>query len=179
LGGWSLIPNLVARTGTPFSVWDCTNAQFVFCPRAMYDTPFHAVYTQKSTGNPNEFTYMALGTPDTSYVNTKLHAAGLDASDFGPFPSNMTGRNVFTGPGNWNVDFAIHKNFRINERFSVQLRGEAFNVFNHSNQYLVYSNTDASATSAITTTKGVRNDNGSIVQETENRNLQLALKLIF
>src|SRR5207249_4523564 len=40
LGGWSLVPNFSARTGAPFSLWDCTNQGFVFCPRAMYDTAF-------------------------------------------------------------------------------------------------------------------------------------------
>ncbi len=174
LGGWSFIPNLVARTGTPFTVYDCTNEAYVFCPRVMYDTPFHPVYTETPTRNPNTFNYMSLGTFDSSYVNPKVGVA-----DFGPYPATMTGRNVFWAPGNWNLDFAVHKNFRLNERFTLQFRTEAFNVFNHSNQYLVLSNTDASATRVITTTKGVRNDNPAVPQYTENRNLQLALKLIF
>ncbi len=174
LGGWSLIPNISVRTGTPFTVWDCTNAAYVFCPRAMYDTPFTPAYTQTPTGNPNEFTYLPLGNPDSSYVNSKVGVA-----DFGPFPSTMTGRDAFRGPGNWNVDFAIHKTFTLTERVKLQLRGEAFNVFNHSNLYVVLSNTDLSATSAITATKGVRNDNDSVLPTTENRNLQLAVKLIF
>jgi hypothetical protein len=28
LGGWSVIPNFSARTGIPFSLWDCTNAGY-------------------------------------------------------------------------------------------------------------------------------------------------------
>ena len=185
LGGWSIIPNFSARTGIPFTVWDCTNQGFVFCPRAMYDTPFHPVYTQTpsftvdpTTGKkifiPNSFDYMALGTPDSSYANPIV-----GVSDFGPFPSTMTGRDAFRAPRNWTMDFAIHKNFNINERFKLQLRGEAFNAFNHSNLYLVYSNTDAFFTNSITATKGVRNDNGAKLQATENRTLQLALKLLF
>jgi outer membrane receptor protein involved in Fe transport len=187
LGGWSIIPNLSARTGIPFTVWDCTNEGFVLCPRAMYDTPFHPVYTQTPSGNPNEFNYMALGTattvcpatpgftgPDTCYANPQV-----GVSDFGPFPSTMTGRDAFRAPGVWTLDFAIHKNLNISERFKLQLRGEAFNVFNHSNLYLVYSNTDLSATSVITATKGVRDDNGAKLKLTENRSLQLAMKLIF
>jgi hypothetical protein len=172
-GGWSIIPNFTARTGTPFSVWDCTNAAYVFCPRVMYDQKFSAVYTDKPTGKPNEFTYMGIGTPDSTYVNPVVGVA-----DFGPFPSTMTGRNVFVGPGVWNLDFSIHKTFVINERFKLELRGEAFNVFNHSNLYVVNSNTDVSATSAITATRGIRDDNNQI-NVIENRNLQLALKLIF
>lgn len=77
------------------------------------------------------------------------------------------------------MDFAVHKSFSINERLKLQLRGEAFNAFNHSNLYLVYSNTDVSATSNITAIRGVRNDNTGVSASSENRNLQLAMKLIF
>ena len=174
LGGWSIVPNFSARTGAPFSLWDCTNAGYVFCPRAMYDTPFHAAYTSTPAG-PNEFNYLNVGTPDSTYVNPKVGVA-----DFGPFPSTMTGRNVFVGPGNWNVDLAVHKNFRLTERFSLQLRAETFNIFNHSNMYLVYSNTDVSVTSAVTERRGVRADNNAYsTVATDNRNLQLAVKLLF
>ncbi len=179
LGGWNIVPNFSARTGSPFSLWDCTNAGYVFCPRAMYDTPFHATYTSTPAG-PNEFNYLNVGTPDSTYVNAKLAAAGNPVSDFGPFPATMTGRNVFVGPGNWNVDFAVHKNFRLTERFSLQLRAETFNVFNHSNMYLVYSNTDVSVTNAVTERRGVRADNNAYsTVSTDNRNLQLAVKLLF
>jgi hypothetical protein len=92
----------------------------------------------------------------------------------------MTARDAFRAPGYWNMDFSVHKNFNVSERFKLQLRGEAFNVFNHSNLYLVYSNTDLkSAGGNITATRGVRNDNGAKLPTRENRNLQLALKLLF
>ena len=42
-------------------------------------------------------------------------------------------RNPFTGPGFFNSDFSLFKNFAITERFSGQFRFEAFNVFNHVN----------------------------------------------
>jgi hypothetical protein len=155
----------------------------------MYDTPFHPVYTETpnvdpKTGKviPNQFIYMPLGTPDSSYKNPNVDvtAKSPGASDFGPFPSTMTARDAFRAPGYWNMDFSVHKNFNVSERFKLQLRGEAFNVFNHSNLYLVYSNTDLkSAGGNITATRGVRNDNGAKLPTRENRNLQLALKLLF
>ena len=173
IGGWALNGNFSARTGTPFTVFDCTNQGFVLCPRLMYDSPFTPTYNVKSTGSPNEFSYLNIGTPDTSYVN-----ALTGVSDFGPFPATMTGRNIFTEPGNWNVDFSVHKNFSLSERFKLQLRGEAFNVFNHSNLYLVNSSTDFSST-PITVKRGLRADNNATTIAPENRNLQLAVKLIF
>ena len=43
------------------------------------------------------------------------------------------GRNTFVGPAYWAVDTSIFKNLRISDRFSLQFRVEAFNVFNHTN----------------------------------------------
>lgn len=185
LGGWSLIPNFSARTGIPFTVWDCTNAGYVLCPRVMYDSPFHVSYTDTATGQPNQFAYFNVGTPDTSYAN-----AATGVSDFGPFPATMTGRNTFRAPGVWNVDFAVHKEFVLTERIKLQFRAEAFNIFNHSNLYVVYSNTDISAFydptnkagNIITATRGVSNANNAGTGANplpENRNLQLAVKLVF
>jgi len=141
----------------------------------MYSTPFTAKYEATSTGQPNQFRYMSVGTPDSSYVNPTV-----GVSDFGPFPSNMTGRNVFRGPGNWNLDVAVHKSFFLTERIKLQLRAEAYNLMNHSNLYLVYLNTDVSATSQVTAARGIRADNSAYnTVSTDNRNLQLAAKLIF
>jgi len=171
LGGWSLIPNITARTGTPFTVYDSTNEYYAIAPRVMFSKPFRPVYTQTQSGSPNEFNYMTLTNVDSSYVNPVVGVA-----DFGPFPGNMTSRNAFRAPGVWNVDFSIHKNIAITEGVRLQFRAEMYNMFNHSNLYVVWSNTDAWATSTITATKGVRADNLTTI---ENRNVQLALKLIF
>jgi hypothetical protein len=35
------------------------------------------------------------------------------------------------GPNTRNVDFSLHKNFKITERISAQFRMEFFNLFNH------------------------------------------------
>lgn len=193
-GGWSLSPIWTARTGTPFTVWDCTNENYALCPRAMFDTKFNPVYTDTPTGNPNEFTYLNLGHPDSSYANAQiLQASGgtLAVSDFGPYPSTMSGRNVFRTPGVWSFNLGAYKTFALTERFKMQFRAEAFDLFNHSNLYLVYTNTEVSSAPTnvsgqpyITATRGLRNDSGNVGSTVnngriENRNLQLALKLIF
>ena len=43
------------------------------------------------------------------------------------------GRNTFLGPGYVNLDTSLFKNFRLRDRFQLQVRAEAFNVFNHTN----------------------------------------------
>jgi hypothetical protein len=52
-----------------------------------------------------------------------------------PAPGQLgnTGRNSVYGPGYWNVDFGILKDFRVTESIKVQFRTEMFNAFNHAN----------------------------------------------
>jgi hypothetical protein len=45
-------------------------------------------------------------------------------------------RNAFRGPGFWNVDFALSRNFPLRllgEQGNIQVRAELFNIFNHAN----------------------------------------------
>jgi hypothetical protein len=43
------------------------------------------------------------------------------------------GRNVLRGLGAWQIDFSLHREFRLSEGLNLQLRVEAFNIFNHPN----------------------------------------------
>jgi hypothetical protein len=45
-------------------------------------------------------------------------------------PGNL-GRNTYTSPSWWNMDFALTKVTRVRESFTMQFRAEAFNIFNH------------------------------------------------
>jgi hypothetical protein len=54
------------------------------------------------------------------------------------------GRNIFTGPGFFQTDFSLHKAFPLWERMKVEIRGEAFNVFNNVN----FSNPSATSSAA-------------------------------
>jgi len=41
-----------------------------------------------------------------------------------------SGRNAFRGPDRWNYNTSLFKNFRVRDRFNLQLRGEAYNLTN-------------------------------------------------
>jgi hypothetical protein len=44
-----------------------------------------------------------------------------------------SGRNLVQGPNFWNLDAGLSKHVKMTERFSLQLRLEVFNMFNHPN----------------------------------------------
>ena len=61
------------------------------------------------------------------------YTAVFDTSqlNFGMVPGE--GFNSFTGPGANDFDFSVARDIHLNERFTVQLKGESFNLFNHPN----------------------------------------------
>jgi hypothetical protein len=54
-------------------------------------------------------------------------------SDPPPGVQGNVGRNVLRGFGAWQIDFALHRTFRLSERAGLQFRAEAFNILNHPN----------------------------------------------
>jgi hypothetical protein len=50
-----------------------------------------------------------------------------------PGTNGNLGRNVFRGPGFVQTDLSLAKKFKIGERFSIQIRTDAFNAFNRVN----------------------------------------------
>jgi hypothetical protein len=89
-------------------------------------------------------------------------------NDPGPFPANMSKRNAFRGPGFWNLDAGLYKNFKVTERVNLQLRFEAYNVFNHANAFVIYGFPDNEIS------------NGFVPAFFDGRrNVQLAGKIIF
>ncbi len=71
------------------------------------------------------------------------------------------------GPGNWNIDGGVFRDFKIRERFKLQYRFEAYNALNHFN----YNNPNTAfgqPTFGQVTSKGGN-----------PRNLQMGLRLTF
>ena len=135
LGGWSIASVFTAHTGLPFSIYDASyNLNGYTIPRLTPDTPITQFHTGTPVplGPPN--LYSGLTVPPPAPLGPLNPVLGI--SDFGPYPANMSGRGAFRGPGAWNDDLSIGKTFPINERFNLEFRAEAFNVFNHHNWYV-------------------------------------------
>jgi hypothetical protein len=185
VGGWTVVPIFTVRTGVPFSVSDSTNS--LNSGLGPYGIPRYtpagtissfATGTEVDQGR-NVFNILTLP-PANSFKNTAL--GGI--SDFGPYPSNMTARNVFRGPGAWNFDVALSKTFVLTERLNLEFRAEGFNIFNHHNIYVNGFNADF-ATSGTPTGIAIQGKKGGLGALANNGNHderrfgQFALRLTF
>jgi hypothetical protein len=78
-------------------------------------------------------------------------------------------RRSFSGPGMFNTDVALLRRFRISESMALQLRMEAFNVFNHP-QFFGPAAVNGNISSALF---------GEVVNAAPPRLMQIALKFTF
>jgi hypothetical protein len=166
LHGWTVAPIFTAETGSPFSIYDCTNAVTV-CMYAVNAAGTSGIPRAHSgplvpTGSADNFEFIPFTNTDSSFVNP---IAGV--SDFGPYPAGMNARNAFRGPGQWNLDVGVYKSFTITERYKLTLRSEFYNALNHANLLLQGGDADVSGGSFIDAFKNGR------------RTLQLAIRLEF
>ncbi len=187
MGGWTLVGVFTIRSGVPFSIFDSTNS---LNAGGGYGIPRYvpsSTITNFQTKSPvqpdpttNNFNVLTL-----PVANETPFDPVLGISDFGPYPANMTGRNAFRGPGAWNFDAAITKDFTLTERFKLQFRAEGFNIFNHHNYYVNALTLDAANFAGqpnITVTAlkgGLGTNNVTGVNHDERRFGQFALRLIF
>jgi hypothetical protein len=91
------------------------------------------------------------------------------------------GRNIFRGPSFRNWDFSISKQFRLRESLHLQLRGEFFNILNHTNFDDFSMNTDLSVPSTVGTvifTPDVAASN-PVIGSGGSRHIQLGAKVIW
>jgi outer membrane receptor protein involved in Fe transport len=150
LGGWQLNGIFSAQSGSPFTVVSGTD-------RALSGTG-----TQRPNviGNPNLDTGRSRAELIQQYFNPAVFVLP-PAGQYG----NL-GRNTIYGPGRWNLDGSIFRNFTLRERMRLQFRAESFNTLNHANLGTPVAN--------IGTTTA-----GRILSATDPRILQFALKLIY
>jgi hypothetical protein len=168
LSGWSANPLFLARSGQPFSVFD-SNAQTLDLniPRATFVGSFPL----------RRNSFVATPSPDLYQLITFLPAQiAHEPNPLLPgdmWPSNMSRRDLFRAPGFWNFDLAVFKNTKITERFTLQIRAELFNVFNHANLYVIGTSADVGAGNTVNACFGC---SGSTF---DRRQTQLAAKIIF
>ena len=119
VGGWSTNTIVDWSSGFPYTVssgratlWPGTNST-----RAIF------------AGDPTGVGELVKGGGSVTWLSATEKAA-FTVPDPGQYGS---GRNIFTGPGFFQTDFSLLKTIPVRERMRVELRGEAFNVFNNVN----------------------------------------------
>ena len=168
LGGWSLNPVFVARTGQPYSIFDSTTQVLP------YNTPRASLSGSVPRGTNG---LVATSVPDTyqylTFSDSQIIRAPMSFAPGSNCPSTMTGRDAFRAPGWWNLDLGVYKDTKLTERVTLQLRAESFNIFNHANLYVVGTSADLASTNSISACYGCT---GSTY---DRRHLQLGAKIVF
>ncbi|HAX43565.1 MAG TPA: hypothetical protein DCY80_13540, partial [Solibacterales bacterium] len=115
LGGWNLGGILIAQAGSPYGLVTQNNTSNAFAPGPqrvhLLSNPALPA-SERTTGR---------------YFNTSAVAAPA------PFTFGGSSRAILTGPGLFNLDVSLLKNFRFRETGNVQFRAEATNLTNRAN----------------------------------------------
>jgi hypothetical protein len=130
--------------------------------------------------SPNGVNNRYLDLPDFTgqplKISSNPRANGLLYFNPGAFAGNATGtagdvpRRYFSGPGMFNTDAVLRRNFQIRETNVLQLRLEVFNLFNHVQFF---------GPAAVNGDVDNKNLFGKVVNALPPRLVQLALKYTF
>jgi outer membrane receptor protein involved in Fe transport len=141
LGGWQLSGIVRAQTGSAFDV------------------------TQLSPGGPTsrpdildiKNMYLDDWRETGQYLNVAAFAkVPVSSVSRVPIRPGNAGFMVGRGPGMWNIDFAIAKNFFLHEKVRFETRLDMFNATNHTNYGNPTGSIDSPNFGKITTTRGAR-----------------------
>jgi hypothetical protein len=163
LGGWVASGIVQLQSGTPFSVWHSgqdPNADGYLTDRAAF------------IGSDLSNAILKNSNPADGYFDvTQFEGMVTRANRLGPAeacgPGNgvvisatrwwcngTLGRNALQGPGFANVDFGLHKKFKVTETSNLQLQANAFNIFNRANFGLPVGNLNSNQAGRSITTIG-------------------------
>jgi hypothetical protein len=154
--GWSISPIIKLRSGLPFTV-------------------INGNVDANLDGLANTDRAQLIGDPHLSHPTPQMWfniaAFAQNKVVTGVATDGNSARNLLYGPGYKSVDLAISRNFRLTERFNLNLRGDATNVFNHPN--LGQPGNSVPAAGATSATFGVISSAGAM------RRLQFGARLTF
>ncbi len=177
------------------------DARHRFVANAIYDLPFKgnrlvsgwelAPIVSFQSGNPFNIVFASSGVTGSGNtirpnVSGPVQVTGNPSQWIGNLtvfsnPGNNfgnLGRNSVVGPGFGDVDLALIKNTKINERYTFQIRMDAFDLLNHPNygqpnNVIALPFTSTSTFGQILSTRFPTGDSGS------SRQLQVAAKVTF
>jgi len=199
--GWSLFPIITWHSGLPFDIFarlaDRFN-QFAEGPSGLGDpTNVHAnivgptntldahqpgnlyfnpgSFSAAQCGDSNDPIATCVPGPTILPSNTQVQMNPALAT-YGTLP-----RNFLRGPGYTNFDVAFSKTTTLTERVKLEIRGEFFNLFNHTNftNPGIVNNGNSIFSSVATGTNINSSQFGQITSTFDPRIIQLAMRLSF
>ena len=143
-------------------------------PVTLYDQSDSSLLGSLGNGVNNQLIDTPVFTPGSLMINTNPRGGSpeFNTSLFQPEALGQVGnaaRRFFYGPGINNFDLQLSKNVRITESKSMDIRVEAFNVFNHA-QFYGPSAVDGEVENSTF---------GQVVSAQDPRLIQLAAKFFF
>lgn len=178
VNGWQLSGISNFQTGQPFSVtYSAPGSPVGQVSGRANVVPGVALYPSKKTisqwFNPAAFVAPSCYNSVTNGTNCQtVYNAGVTAGVTTYANYGTSGYNMLRGPRYQNWDMSLQKNTRWRERYNVQLRADAFNVFNHPN-----FGTPASAISNTSTVGKITSTSGT--PSYEARTMEFAIKFNF
>lgn len=136
LRGFQISPIFIARTGLPDTITQNTFNPAAVQQRPNLITPNQSIYAGSLTPEGQAIRYLlAPNDPNFPLAPSGPFFTGAGATRALLVPSlfGTLGRNTIREPGEVNLDIAVAKRIYLTERVNIQLRGEAFNVLNHTN----------------------------------------------
>ena len=119
-GGWTLSQNFFARSGLPYTVIDGNLGIGNWSVQGGTNVGTVLNYAQGSC---------------TNGLSQCVNSANFwDSATNGPSPNFPNQRrNMFRGPGFFDSDLSVNKNFKLTERMALGIGANFYNVFNHPN----------------------------------------------
>jgi hypothetical protein len=116
LNGWSISPIVKIRSGQPFTILNGVDANLD--GNSSTDRAQLVPGVNPIVGNPSA----------AEWFNTAAFTQNLATT--GVVVDGTSGRNMLHGPWYKDVDMAVSRDFTIKDRYTVQARADAYNVFN-------------------------------------------------
>ena len=164
-GNWELTTMVLARTGFPLNV---------LMPSS-YTAPDGATGTQRPDLVPGVSLTPAGGSRIAEWINPAAFAT--PAGEFGTAP-----RNLFRGPGTWQIDLSAIKTIPLWEHAQLQFRSEFYNIFNHpqlGQPQATFNPANTNGFGSIITTVNLNVSPITPVGSGTPREIQFALRLDF
>jgi hypothetical protein len=203
LGGWQLNGSVTAQTGAHWTPFDsnslglaCTDpTDITTCTNTAGDYNLDGIANDRpDVGNAgtniNATTDMWangwFNVPDSGFDCATIGDAGNNQGVSGASCTNPAfaipgvghngnfPRNGLEGPGQFNIDFSLFKNFSVTEQVTVQFRWEVFNAFNRTN-FLLPNGATGGAGGNIMSRSAFGQSDGTL----DPRQMQFALKVIW